>query len=223
MSLGLLLPQSKHSEFARLTAQHERSDKSCILANDASWSDVGEIWQEASVRLWLEFEKYEPGFDFAAWAVRVAHFQILPWRKNAGRSRLLFGSEFIDRLKFSQQQFFSKRFQARLTALNHCLKNCSEWQRGLSTLFCKSNRRSEQVAAAMRCSVDAVYKSTQRIRKFLRRCIEQTAPECESTSSECSQRSAEQKQLLEPLKTMFNDYKLRPEFCCSDSVPIYSS
>ncbi|WP_283432779.1 sigma-70 family RNA polymerase sigma factor [Neorhodopirellula lusitana] len=164
---------SEHSEFARLIAQHQRAVQGYILANVPSWGDADEIWQEASVRLWLEFDKFEPGSNFAAWAIRVAHFEILTWRKKVSRSRLIFNDELIELLEEEQQNFASQHSQDRLSALDQCLENCPERQRDLLARFYEPNRQVEQIAIAMKCSVDAVYKSTQRIRKSLRNCIEQ--------------------------------------------------
>ncbi|WP_146392973.1 sigma-70 family RNA polymerase sigma factor [Allorhodopirellula solitaria] len=163
---------SDHSEFARLIAQHQRSVQGYILANVPSWSDADEIWQETSVRLWLEFDKFEPGSNFSAWAIRVAHFEILTWRKKASRSRLIFGDDLIECLASEQGGFASPHGDERLKALDHCLEHCPPHQRDLLSRFYEPGRQVEQVAVTMKCSVDAVYKSVQRIRRSLRFCIE---------------------------------------------------
>ncbi|EMI57723.1 sigma-70 family RNA polymerase sigma factor [Rhodopirellula sallentina] len=164
---------SEHSDFARLIAQHQRAVQSYILANVPRWGDADEIWQETSVRLWLEFDKFRPGSNFAAWAIRVAHFEILTWRKKAERNRLVFGDDFIACLESEQKQFTSDQAQARLRALDQCLESSSDYQRELLSRFYEPDRQVQQVAEAMKTSVDAVYKSVQRIRKGLRSCIEQ--------------------------------------------------
>ncbi|MCM2372678.1 sigma-70 family RNA polymerase sigma factor [Aporhodopirellula aestuarii] len=163
---------SEHSEFARLIAQHQRSIQGYILANVPRWGDADEIWQETSVRLWLEFDKFERGSNFAAWAIRVAHFEILTWRKKVSRSRLIFGEDFIECLADQQEQFTTPQAQDRLKALDQCLENSTDQQRELLSRFYEPDRQVHEIAEAMKCSVDAVYKSAQRIRKMLRQCIE---------------------------------------------------
>lgn len=163
---------TEHSEFARLIAQHQRAVQGYILANVPRWGDADEIWQETSVRLWLEFDKFQRGSNFAAWAIRVAHFEILTWRKKVSRNRLVFGDDFLECLESEQGQFTSQQSQDRLKALDQCLQNSTEHQRELLSRFYEPNRQVEQIAEAMKCSVDAVYKSAQRIRKVLRHCIE---------------------------------------------------
>ena len=164
---------SEHSEFARLIAQHQRIVQGYVLANVPCWDDADEIWQETSVRLWLEFDKFEPGSNFAAWAIRVAHFEILTWRKKVSRSRLVFGNEILEILQNEQHNFTSQHSQDRLGALDQCLENTPKRHRDLLSRFYEPGRQIEQVASEMRCSVEAVYKSVQRIRKSLRHCIEQ--------------------------------------------------
>ena len=162
----------EHSEFARLIAQHERTVQGYILANVPRWGDADEIWQETSVRLWIEFEKYESGSNFAAWATRVAHFEILTWRKRISRSKLIFSQEFVDAIAADQDLFSSEQTRDRLQALDHCLENSSDAQRLLLARFYEPNRKVSQLAKEMNCSVDSVYKAAHRIRKSLRQCIE---------------------------------------------------
>ncbi|TWU34106.1 RNA polymerase sigma factor [Novipirellula aureliae] len=172
---------NEHSEFARLIAQHQKAVQSYILANVPRWGDADEIWQETSVRLWLEFDKFQRGSNFSAWAIRVAHFEILTWRKKVGRSRLIFGSEFLECLEGEQDQFTSKQSQDRIKALDQCLENSTDKQRELLSRFYEPNRQVGQIAEAMKCSRDAVYKSVQRIRKMLRKCIERRLQNTELT------------------------------------------
>ena len=172
----------KHAEFARLVAQHQRAVQGYILANVPCWNDADEIWQETCVRLWTELDKFEPGTNFAGWAVRVAHFEILTWRKNVSRNRLIFGQGLIDSLEQQQQQFTSQPPARRFPALAPCLKTITEKQQELLSRFYAPDRQVAEVASAMKSSVDAVYKSIQRIRKNLRSCIEKRLQDTELSS-----------------------------------------
>lgn len=171
----------KHAEFARLVAQHQRAVQGYILANVPCWNDADEIWQETCVRLWLELDKFEVGTNFGGWAIRVAHFEILSWRKKVSRSRLIFGQQLIDALQQEQRQFTSQQTKDRLSALDQCLNKITEKQRELLSRFYAPERQVKEIATAMKCSVDSVYKSVQRIRKLLRCCIEKHLQEGEVT------------------------------------------
>ena len=81
--------------FVRLLTQHERRVYGYILRMVPNWCEADEVLQETNIRLWEEFDRFEPGTDFAAWAIRVAHYQVLTWRKRRDRSRLVFSEEAV--------------------------------------------------------------------------------------------------------------------------------
>ena len=89
-SLGLLVVDESQRQFVRLMTKHERLVYGYILSLVPNWADADEILQETNIRLWEEFDKFVLGTNFAAWALRVAHFQVLTWRKRVSRSRLVF-------------------------------------------------------------------------------------------------------------------------------------
>ncbi len=163
----------EHQEFAKLIARHEREVQAYIFANVLNWDHADEIWQETSVRLWLEFSKYESGSNFAAWATRVAHFEILTWRKKGSRNKLVFDQSFVDAIESEQKFFASWTTQARLKALDQCLERLTDDKKEILSRFYRPKSSAMAIAEAMNCSVESIYKSLQRIRKSLRNCIEQ--------------------------------------------------
>ena len=57
-------------EFLRLLNQHERAVNAYILTLNPHWADAEDIAQETRLRLWKQFDKYQPGTDFCAGAGR---------------------------------------------------------------------------------------------------------------------------------------------------------
>ncbi|QDS99945.1 sigma-70 family RNA polymerase sigma factor [Adhaeretor mobilis] len=162
----------QHEEFARLVASHQREIQSYIFANVVNWGDADEIWQETCVRLWLEFEKFEPESNFVAWAIRVAYYEILTWRTKAGRNKLVFDQSFIDDIAVEQTYVASSENQDRLKALDECLQQLSDRKRRIIGQFYTPHKEVQDIASVMNCSVGVIYKAVQRIRSDLRRCIE---------------------------------------------------
>jgi RNA polymerase sigma-70 factor (ECF subfamily) len=160
-------------EFARLIARHQRGIQSYIFANVPNWNDCDEVWQETCVRLWSEFGKYQPNSNFVGWAIRVAHFEVLTWRKKAVRSKVIFSQDFVDAIAADANRFASEGAQERLNALDQCLENLNSRHRKLLQDFYAPNSQVRLVAAMMDCSVEAVYKTLQRVRKMLRKCIQE--------------------------------------------------
>ncbi|QDT00921.1 sigma-70 family RNA polymerase sigma factor [Adhaeretor mobilis] len=158
--------------FARLIARHERDVQSYIFASVSRWADADDIWQETIVRLWEEFDKYEMGTNFSAWAIRVAYYEILTWRKRQSRSHLVFDQALVDVIASEQQQFYSEESRSRLLALEQCLESLDTEKREVLSWFYSRAMRVEQIASVRSSTSDAIYKVLQRTRQSLRLCIQ---------------------------------------------------
>ena len=53
-------------EFLRLLGEHERRLRGFILALVPHWADADDIAQEVRLRLWEQFDDYDPAKDFGA-------------------------------------------------------------------------------------------------------------------------------------------------------------
>ena len=159
-------------QFVRLLTQHQRRVYGYILKLVVNWNDADEILQETNLRLWEEFDRFEPGTDFAAWGIRVAHYQILTWRKKRDRSRLVFDEQAIQAISVEHGGCVSP-LASRETALLACLEQLTTRNRDLINRCYAGKHTSRPVAEELNRSAVSVYKSVQRIRLTLHRCIEQ--------------------------------------------------
>ena len=170
--------EQKRLEFVRILLRHERRIYAYVLSIVTNWSDADEIYQETILRLWKEFDRFEPGTNFAAWAVRVAHFQILSWRKKAQRSKLVFGQEIVDLVAQAHTPANGAQEDVRHRALSHCMERLTATNRDLLAQCYAENTKIKDVAERMNRSTESVYKALQRIRLALHNCIsEQLAVE----------------------------------------------
>jgi RNA polymerase sigma-70 factor (ECF subfamily) len=157
--------------FVRLLTQHERRVYAYILSLVPSWHDADEIAQETNVRLWKEFDRFEPGSNFAAWAMRVAHFQILTWRKQATRSKLVFSQEFVELVADQHTVGEGWEAEARHRALGTCIEELSDQNRELLRQCYAEGSKIKQVAQQLDRTTASTYKLLQRIRLALHKCI----------------------------------------------------
>ena len=158
-------------QFIRLMTRHERLVYGYILSLVPNWADADEILQETNIRLWEEFEKFETGTNFAAWAIRVAHFQVLTWRKRASRSRLVFDQRVVDALA-QEPCWTDEVFEARHQALAECMSELPDHSRDLLRHCYVEGSRAKDVAVELNRSPASVYKALERIRVTLHGCIE---------------------------------------------------
>jgi RNA polymerase sigma-70 factor, ECF subfamily len=158
-------------QFVRLITKYERLVYGYILGLVPNWADADEILQETNVRLWEEFDKFVPGTNFAAWAIRVAHFQVLTWRKAVSRSRLVFDQRVIDGLA-AETYWTDEAFEARQQALGDCVSELPATSRELLRHCYVQGSKIKDTAVRLNRSPTAVYKALERIRTTLHSCIE---------------------------------------------------
>lgn len=166
----------KEKEFVRQIASCERRIGAYILTLVPSFNDAEEIFQETCVRLWEERERFVAGTNFHAWAMRVAYFEVLTWRKRAHRRPLIFDDQLVERLSESMLHAVSTA-DDRQAALNECLHELSGRSREILRRVYAEGERIKDIAADLGNTADSVYKCVQRLRTALRECIEQRLAE----------------------------------------------
>src|SRR3954471_19828293 len=88
-------PQDLAEHFVFLLARHERQLGAYVMTMVPHPQDADDILQEAKVVMWRNFEKFELGTNFGAWARKVAFHQVLAYRKRKHRDRLDFSEDFL--------------------------------------------------------------------------------------------------------------------------------
>ena len=156
---GPIVDESRRA-IIRLMTKYERMVYGYILSLVPNWADADEILQETNIRLWEEFEKFQPGTNFAAWAVRVAHFQVLTWRKRVSRSRLVFDQRVIDALA-AAHCWTDEVFESRQIALVECVSELPVRSRELLRQCYMNGSKAKEVAVELNLSPAAVYKSAR--------------------------------------------------------------
>ena len=159
--------------FVQLLAAHEHRLGSFVLALVPNWSDAEDIIQETKLRLWEQFDTYDPTKDFGVWACVIARYQVLAHRTRSGRSRIQFSQGLVEQLSQELAQPDAESDQ-RTQFLEECVKKLAEWQRGL-LLRCSAAQRytAQEVAVQFGRTPDAIRQTLVRIRRKLYRCIEE--------------------------------------------------
>ena len=167
-------------EFVRLMTRDERKLYSYILTLVPNWNDADDVLQETNVRLWEDFDKFESGTNFLAWARRVAYYEVLTRRKRSKRSKLIFSEQLLEKLSSEAEELGSVA-DIRQRLLMKCVDELSDRSRELlASCYC-DGARIKEVASNMGRTATAVYQSLHRIRLALRNCIEERLIEEQST------------------------------------------
>ena len=126
------------------------------------------------MRLWEQFDKFEIGSNFGAWARTIAHYQVLTFRKRTGRERVHFGDAFLEAIAQEQAEEPPAHISDQRAALANCIEQVSEPNRRLLQLVYEAGRSVKLAASELNRPVAATYKALARVRKALHTCIEQS-------------------------------------------------
>ena len=161
----------QNREFVRLFQQNERKLNGYILSLVPNLAAADEIAQETSIRLWEQFDQYDPGKDFISWACTIAYYQILTYRKTVQREPLRFDSELLEALA---TRAFTRRddLDTRQSHLIDCLAQLDEFKRQAIRLYYSLGLTAKAVADRLGRNTAAIEKTITRARHTLHGCIE---------------------------------------------------
>jgi len=139
------------------------------LVGDAN--DAADVLQETNLDLWKKADTYDAARPFLPWAKTIAWYQVLKFRTNRKRERLVFSDAVLNEMAESLQSR-QEESDGMLEALEACVKKLTDNQRAY--LFSKYAERktAEEMAMAFRCSTTAVASLLYRLRNMLHACVE---------------------------------------------------
>ncbi len=159
-------------EFMQLYISHEKRLYGFIMSLVPNWSDVDDIIQETAIVLWSKFDEFQPGTDFTSWALTIAKFQIMKYRKNKKLQKLQFGDEAFDIIA-NQVANNKEETSSRSQALKNCLSKLKQDDKTILELRYQPGQTTKSVADKVGRSVHAIYKVLNRIHMQLFFCIRQ--------------------------------------------------
>ena len=159
------------AKFVQLLAAHEHCLSSYVLALVPNWSDAEEIIQQTKLRLWEQFDAYDPDKSFGTWACVIARYEVLTFRKRSARSRVHFSQTFVDRVSEELAQTATES-DSRMVFLDECVEKLAQWQRDLLWRCCVVGDSTTTVATQLGRKAESTRKALLRVRRKLFRCIE---------------------------------------------------
>jgi RNA polymerase sigma-70 factor (ECF subfamily) len=143
-----------------------------ILKRLADRDQTLEVLQRTNLVVCQKAADFRPGTSFEAWTFTIARFQLMAWRKNRSRNRLVFSDtayEQIDR-KTEQSEVVD---DARVDVLKDCVKQLNVDESKLLEQRYQEDLPLATIASTMNMSIDAIGMRLSRIRKKLGQCIQQ--------------------------------------------------
>lgn len=159
------------SAFMKLYVHAQPPLRSYLYSLLGRREDMEEVFQEVSVVLWEEFEKYDETRPFLPWALGIARIQAARWRRERARFSAWLEPEVEAQLARSFVDLEDELAGRRL-ALAHCLERLGDRARGMLALRYERNLSLQEIALREQRTVNAVNKALAKIRHFLAECTE---------------------------------------------------
>jgi RNA polymerase sigma-70 factor (ECF subfamily) len=142
-----------------------------ILKRLADRDQTLEVLQRTNLVIWQKATDYRPGTSFEAWTFTIARFQLMAWRKNKSRNRLVFSDTVYEQIDKQTEQS-DVDDDARVVALKDCVKQLNVDESKLLEQRYREDLPLATIASTMNMSLDAIGMRLSRIRKKLAACIE---------------------------------------------------
>lgn len=160
--------------FARLFAKHDRWLYSYLVSLLGNPAHAEDVFQEVSVVLWREHEKFEIGTDFVKWVAVIAHNQVRKFRRQNKRQSFQLGDEAFEKVATAGVERASL-FDYRREALQKCLRKLpTDDLQVVQSCYSESSANFKKAADRLGRTVNTIYKALNRIRRVLHECIDRT-------------------------------------------------
>jgi RNA polymerase sigma-70 factor (ECF subfamily) len=162
---------SRKEEFIELITSHWHQLFNLIFCVVQNFADTEDLFQQTTMALWADFEKFERGTDFGAWASQVARYRISTFIRSKNRQRVYFSEELVKEIA-SVPFESNEAHKARLAALADCRKKLTPRDQELLSLCYGGSDSIRNAAYRIGRPVDSVYVRLSKIRSALYACIE---------------------------------------------------
>ncbi len=133
--------------------------------------DAEELLQETASVLWEQFDKYQEGTNFGAWAIAIAKLKAFECLRQNKKRRLLLEDKAYRNIAAVAESVAAEPTD-HMEALRKCLNKIDESCRSLLAMRYKKNLHIKEISKITHKTPNTLYKTLRRILESLRKCIE---------------------------------------------------
>jgi RNA polymerase sigma-70 factor (ECF subfamily) len=164
--------KSRSEVFVELFEADRKRLYAYIYAYMMNKAATDDIFQETSMALWHDFEKFEVGTNFSKWANGVAFNRIRVFRRNHKKLTLGLSDELIESMTDNISQDETYMDSSRWQHLQACRTLLTNTDHKLYEDFYIQNLKAQTIAQQTGRSIFAIRKSIHKLRKKLFDCID---------------------------------------------------
>ena len=164
---------AQDSEFTARLEKESRNLASFILALVGDRHVADDLFQSTCLEIWRIRKTFRPGTDFGAWSRTVARYQVRRFWRKAGREKLAFSSESIDRVAEAYATVVPEEPEDRrkLKALQDCLSLLAADDRDILRRRYNDGVGIQRLALETSQSEGGLKMALLRLRRKLERCV----------------------------------------------------
>ncbi len=163
--------EDKESRYIRLLTANYVRIKSFIFSMLPNEADADDVMQDASITMWKKFDTYIPETDFAAWAVTIAKYKVMEFRRRNFSNSILVDNEVLELLAKDNLQVF-ERSQERTEKLMECVKELTAGDQDFIKLKYSQGLTLKKLASRFGLSVTSAFRNNARIHGLLQSCVQ---------------------------------------------------
>jgi len=164
------LKSDRGQQFMTLYMGVQRRLFGYVLSHIPNSSDADDIVQETVSIMWSEFDKYKPGTNFAAWALCIARYQIMSYRKQITKKNRLFSSQAMEAIQ-NVAESTDNLEQERQKALMRCLDKLGKKERRILYFRYEIGATLRAVSERLNMNNNTLYSVLGRIHVTLLNCV----------------------------------------------------
>jgi RNA polymerase sigma-70 factor (ECF subfamily) len=177
--------QQRADEFTALYAAHERGLFAYIVTVIGNPTDAYDVLQDTNLVLWQKFDQFKRGTNFFAWAREVARYRTLQHRRLHATDTPALGQHALDAITHRLDEIEDYRAQPQSEEqplsegellseeLPKCVAKLSAGDRELIELRYGEDVPVRVLAKKFNRTANAISQSLGRIRRLLRKCVEE--------------------------------------------------
>ena len=161
----------KESSYIRLLTANYVRIKSFIYSMLPNEADADDVMQEASIIMWKKFDSYVPNTDFTAWAVTIAKYKVLEFRRKNYSDNVMLDSQVLELLAKDNLNIFEQA-EERTEILMECVNSLPEGDRDFIKLKYSHGLTLKKLANSFGLSVTSAFRNSARIHGLLQSCVQ---------------------------------------------------
>ena len=163
--------KDRNNLYIQLLTAHFVRIKSFIFTMLPNESDADDVMQETSITLWNKFNDFQQGTDFVVWAITIAKFKVLEFRRKNKHNPIMLDVRVMELLEKENQNAFGQTEQ-KTHALVQCIQKLSSEDQDFLKLKYSQRFTLKEVAQRFGYSVTSMYRNFARIHGLLLSCIQ---------------------------------------------------